>query len=240
MRRNILAVIARGVHHDLAADLTLFGFHDPFIALPVNAGNGAAANDRRAAFPRAGGIGLGQLRGVDIAIQRIPKPAFQVMMLHLRDFLAQIVEIHHFHHAALAARHVGHMREFAHPFVGMGDPYGTGLVIVDRISDLVAESREEVDRIGLDRHDGPVAREGWAITSGVPGRARRQFGFFEKNHIGPTGLRQMVKRRTADRAATNDDDAGGRGKICHMIKPWFYRGFFGTYRRSRRHVRARR
>jgi hypothetical protein len=78
---DALGVVAGGVHHDLAADVALFGMDDPLAVLAADAGGGAEAQDRGAQVARALGQRLGQLRGVDVAIGGVVERALQVMGL---------------------------------------------------------------------------------------------------------------------------------------------------------------
>ena len=71
---------ARGVHNDFGGDFALVRGHQPLaIGLLRQSRHARVAANRATQQPRFPRQGLGQLRGVNIAIQRIPQRALQIV-----------------------------------------------------------------------------------------------------------------------------------------------------------------
>ena len=155
-RAHLARIVTRRVYHLFAAHLAL-GCHDnPFIAFAPHTGHGAEAFDARAHLPRALGQGLGQLRGVDIAIVGIVERALKVMGFkegiapaHLVG--AQQIQIH-----ALVTAHADDAGEFLHSFAAMAQAQRSGDMVVHRVIDLGAQTAIEIGRIALHVHDRPT------------------------------------------------------------------------------------
>ena len=86
---NALRVIAATVHNFLAADIALLGFHDPLVAIAFNANNGTEPFNATTCVTGTLCQCLGQLCGIDITVQRIPKTTRQIMGFHERVQLFQ-------------------------------------------------------------------------------------------------------------------------------------------------------
>ena len=82
---------ARGIHNDFGGDLALVRGHQPFaIGLLRQGGYPGVAADRATQQPRFPRQGLGQLRGINVAIQRIPQRALQVVGFDQRVAVFQV------------------------------------------------------------------------------------------------------------------------------------------------------
>ncbi|EEA93515.1 hypothetical protein PJE062_3916 [Pseudovibrio sp. JE062] len=130
------SIITRRIHHVLAADLTRFGADNPFAALPAHARGRRKAQDAGTQIAGALGKGLCHLRRVDIAVQRIPKPAFQIMRFHEGEVLLQLVRRAHVHGQAHVLGHGSHVFKLHHPFMAVRQPDGPSHMIVDGVVDL--------------------------------------------------------------------------------------------------------
>ena len=86
---NALCIIAATVHNLFAANVAFFGFHDPFIAIALDANNGTETFDTATCVTGTLGQCLGQLCRINITIQRIPKTTRQIMGFHERVQLFQ-------------------------------------------------------------------------------------------------------------------------------------------------------
>ena len=72
--------VACGVNHDFGGDLALVGGHPPFaVGLLRQGGDAGVAADGGAQQARLTRQCLGELRGVNIAVQRIPQRTLQVV-----------------------------------------------------------------------------------------------------------------------------------------------------------------
>ena len=216
---DLMRPVARRIDHIVAAHLALLGLDDPFAALAMHARDRAEAHDLGAEPARAMRQSLGQLGGIDVAIGRVPQPAFEVMRFEEGIDVAHLLIGHHFETNAHMARHGGDMGELLHPLARMGQSDRPGDMVVHRIADIVAERRVEPRRIVLQRHHRPGADEVRAIARRMPGRARGQLVLFEKQTVGPAGLGQMIEHGAPDRAAANDDDPRRRRQIGHAVLP---------------------
>ena len=82
---------ARGVHNDFGGDFALVRGHQPFaIGLLRQGGDAGVAADRATQQPRFACQSLGQLRGIDIAVQRIPQSALQIVGFDQRVAVFQV------------------------------------------------------------------------------------------------------------------------------------------------------
>ena len=82
---------ACGVDDDLGRDFTFVSGDQPFaIGLLRQRGHAGMAANGAAQKPRFAGQGLCQLRGVDIAIERVPQRALQVVGFNERVAVFQV------------------------------------------------------------------------------------------------------------------------------------------------------
>jgi hypothetical protein len=137
---DLAGPIAGGIHDDLAGDVALVGFHAPFArgrALqPDHLGEALYAT---AEVAGALGEGLGQLARVDIAVERIPERADQLMRLQERILRLRLRRRQQRELQALRARHGRHMLVFVHARLVVGEPQRPRDMVVDGIADLFAQ-----------------------------------------------------------------------------------------------------
>ena len=91
-RHDLARPVAGGVDHDLGADrLALVGADQPLAgAAAGEAGDAGEALDPAAGLAGEARIGLGQLRRVDVAVERVPERALEVVRLQERVELARL------------------------------------------------------------------------------------------------------------------------------------------------------
>ena len=112
---NALCIIAATVHNLFAANVAFFGFHDPFIAIALDANNGTETFDTATCVTGTLGQCLGQLCRINITIQRIPKTTHQIMGFHERVQLFQFRGCANVHLQTLITAHTCNAFEFLHP-----------------------------------------------------------------------------------------------------------------------------
>jgi hypothetical protein len=59
----------------------------------------------------------------------------------------------------------------------------------------------------MDHRHRVVADEARTLSSGVPGRSRRQLAFLDENAICPTLFRQVIEEPDPHHSATDDDNS---------------------------------
>ena len=216
---DALGVVASTVHDFLAADVALVGLDDPLIAIAVDAGDGTEALDPRPGLARALGHGLGQLGRVNIAVQRIPHAAQDVVGFHEGVVLEQLVRRADIHLQALITAHARDALEFLHPLFRVRQTQGPRDVVIHGIVHILAQRAVHLGRIALHVHDRPGPGKVGHIASGMPGGPGGQLVLFQQDAVGPTGLGQMVERRGADDTAADNDHTGRAGQISHIESP---------------------
>ena len=127
----------------------------PFITDAVNPGHRAETDDLCAHVTRPLGQGLGQLRGVDITIQRVPLATMQVMGFKERVDILHIRVGHFLKIDAHLPAHGLNMAEFLHALATMGQADRPGDVIVHGVVDFITKTAVQLGRIGLDFNHGP-------------------------------------------------------------------------------------
>jgi hypothetical protein len=101
---------------------------------------------------------------------------------------------------------IGSLQPF--PALGRaGDAEPAGHVHPDALAGFPLDLGQEVDRIGLEGGDVRVGVQGMEAAGGVPARPRGQDLAFEKSHIRPSELGEMIGDRCADDATADDDRA---------------------------------
>ena len=152
---NALCIIPARVHNLFATDVAFFSLHNPFVAITFNTSDGTEAFNATACITCTFGKRLGQLCGIDITVQRIPKATFQIMGFHERVQFFQLGWSANVHLQTLVAAHACHPFEFLHPFLGMGQTQSTRDVVVHRVIDIFTQRAVHFQRIALHVHHGP-------------------------------------------------------------------------------------
>ena len=88
---NLTGAEARRVNNDFGGDLALVRGHQPFaVGLLRQGGHAGVAANRAAQQPRLACQSLRQLRGINIAVQRIPQRALQIVGFDQRVAVFQV------------------------------------------------------------------------------------------------------------------------------------------------------
>jgi len=149
-RGDLVDPVAAGIDELFARDIAVFRVDQPFaIGLPLDRLHRVEALDLGTGAARAPCEGLGQLAGVDIAIQRIPKRTRQAFHRDERVALATlgsiddlIVDTHRF-------RHAGEVMVAVEMALVMGKPDAAGDVVVDGKVGISGQFLIETDRVAF-------------------------------------------------------------------------------------------
>ena len=192
--------------------LSVFTSHS--LPCALQGGDAREALDAVAQVLGALGIGLHQLAGIDVAVERVVEPADDAVHLHERILVLDLVRADHLEGDALRARHRGDVAVLVHARLVVGEADRAGDVIVDRIADLVAQRRIELGRVALQLDDVPRGGEVGDIARRVPGRAGAELVHLQQQAVGPAHLGQMIQRAAPDSPAPDDDHARVIGHEC--------------------------
>ena len=156
---HLAGAVAGGVDDDLAVDGVLLavlgaaGHRPVMVGVLLQADHAFVAADAPAHVAGAGGQGLGDLRGVDVAVERVPQRTHQVVRLDERVDLLQLRRGEHVVAHALGVRHRGDVTELGEALVAVSQAHRTGHVVVD--GELLGQFAVEGGRVALRPHGAP-------------------------------------------------------------------------------------
>ena len=217
-RGDFVDPVAAGVYHDLAVDVARLGVHGPAVVAAL----GQPGHRRLRAQLGAGAAGaacerVAQLRGVDVAVERIPQRADNALRRDQRVAPPAFLRVDHLVLHPHAARHRGEVAVGVHLRLGVGDAHAAvGVVVVDRMLGILGEVAVEADGVALQPHHRAVHAEIRHLRGGVPCGAAGQLVALEQDHVAPALLRQMVERRAAGDSPADHDAARLR---FHRMSP---------------------
>ena len=213
-RHHLSRAIPGGVQHDLALDLRLVRRHGPFVVgVLLERGDALVATHARAHLARCCSHRCGDLGRVDVAIERVPQCADEVVGLEERVAVLQFLRREDVIFHAVGSRHRGDVLELGHALVGVCESHRTGDVVVDRVFGVLGEFAIQLGRVLLDLHDAPAARVGRHVAGCVPGGAGRQLVALQEQHVRAAHLGQVVQGAHARDAAANDHDSCAFGHV---------------------------
>ena len=224
--RHFTTAVAAGVDDLLGRDDALVRLDTPLARRCARDGSNARiAMNCATAVASTLGQSLRQLRGVNIAVIRVVQAAQNVVSLEERMALADFAGAEHFEIDALrmALRH--HVAELVHAVARMREANAAGDVVIDVVTDLLAERCVQLGAVALQLDDVPRSGEVRAVAGRVPGRPGRQLVTLQQHGVGDAQLSEMVEGAAAHRAAANDDDLCMRFHGCSQL---LIRSFFGS------------
>ena len=150
-RHHFARAIARCIHQILASGVAVVCSYAPLATRhsldPDDAGE---ALDLRAEIARALGEGLGQLAGVDVAVERVVQAADNIVERDERVSLFDLVGRDDRKIDALRARHRATWAIFVHPIARVREADRAGDVIIDGIADPSSRVGVEPRRAALE------------------------------------------------------------------------------------------
>ena len=211
--RHFARVIARRVHHHVAANFPLRRRHNPLIPNPPHPQGWTKPLNPPPQRPRALGQRLGQLRRINVAVIRVVQCPRQVMGFQKRIAPLDLARGEDLQIHPLMPPHAHNPLKFLQTFPRMPQPHRPRHMVIHRIVNLGPKPAIKPRRIPLHVHDRPGRRKRRHIPRRMPCAARRQLVLFQQHAIRPTRLAQMIQAGNPHSPAANDHDAGGAGKV---------------------------
>ena len=159
----------------------------------------------RARTPRQG---EGELRRIDVPVQRIPPGAQEPVGAQQRMTTSHLVRIDVLELHANPAGHADVVLVGVHLLGGVRQPHAAGDVVVDGETLVGGKLAVEIDAVPLERDHGLVRTKLRHLRRRMPGRSRGQLVALHQNHVRPALLRQVIERRASPDAAPDDHHLG--------------------------------
>ena len=209
-RHDLAGAVAGGVDHDLAlgAGLGVRGARgdDPSaVGALLETDHALGAADARAHRAGAARHRLRHLRGVDVAIERVPQRALEVVGAQQRVALEEPGGREDLVLHAVGARHGRDVVELGHPFAAVREAHRAGDVVRDGELGVGGELAEEVGRVLLDLHHAPGPGERRHVAGRVPRGPARELVPLEEEGVGAAAQGEVVQRADARDPAADDD-----------------------------------
>ena len=206
-RAGAAGEIAGGGDDVLAGDVALVGLDQPFAGRRLlDAGHRRVAVDFGAAIARAARERLRQVGGLDIAVVGMLDGAEDAVRLAERPDLLHLLRRQHVDVDADRARDAGIVHELVPAVLGAGEADVGADGEADVLAGLRLQRLVEGDRVFVDLADRVAHVEERQQPRRMPGRAGGQLLALDQDDIRPALLGQMVERRDADDASTDNND----------------------------------
>ena len=205
-RRHLAPPEAGGIHHPRCCNIALFGaYHPGAIRLLFGSRHRAKADDLGPCRARARSICVGDARRVHIAPIGFPHDAADAVEIDQRVQAFGLGPVH------LEKIHViefglgGLKAQLVFARLGLGQIERSGLKHAAALPGFLLQFLVQPHRVVLDAADVGAVVQPVDVGRRVPGRTRGQLVTFQQNDVAPAQFGQMVKDRTTDDAATDDD-----------------------------------
>ena len=177
--------------------------------------DGAVLDDRGTGGPGALGQGLGNVRGVHLPVARQEGGTDQIVRIHDRPEVLRLFRGQELHFQPEGTGRGGLALDLGHALVVAGQAQAAVALPAGCLPGLGFQPVVKLDRVFQKLGDVGAAAQLADQAGGMKGRPAGQFGPFQQDHVLPAQPRQMVGRRAADNAATDDDGPGGLGELAH-------------------------
>ena len=175
---------ACGIDDDLGGDFAFVCGDQPFaiglLRQRSDAGVAAYGAAQKPCFARQG---LRQLRGVDIAIERVPQRALQVVGFNQRVAVFEVRGRENFVFQAIGLGHAFDMVELVHAIASMGQAHRTGQVVINGVFGRRGQFAVQRCRILLQLQNAPATGKRGQIARRVPGGARGEFVALQQQSV---------------------------------------------------------
>ena len=204
-RRHFAAPQAGSIHHPFRVDIALFGAYDPAaIGLRLGSGDRAETLDLGAKQARAGGIGVGDARRVDIAAIGLEHDAAHIVELRqrmkfLRLLAADLVEPEAVEFGLRLLK-----PQLMLALLGLRQIERSRLEHTAALAGFGLELLVQVHRVMLDAGDVVVVVQPVDIRSRVPGRTACQLVALQQDDVAPAELCKVIEYRAADKPAPDN------------------------------------
>ena len=205
---------ARCVDHAVAIDGALVRDHaSDATAVSLHTRDAYVLMDSHAARARAGRVGGGEARGIDVAVALDPRRADDALELDQRKaplrFLGR-------DQVDVEAEPLGHRRgtfQLTPPIGRRREPKTADAVPARGLTRFGLEPCVELGRVAHELREVAAAAQLPDETGGVPRGAVRELQALEEHHVVHPALGEVIRDAAADRAAADDDDPRVRRKI---------------------------
>ncbi len=152
------------------------------------------------------GIGVGRSLGIEIAVGGIEHGAHEELLFEQGVELLCLVHAHEFgFEAEIAGAGMGHLQPF-HAFLAVGEDEPARAVQAAGLAGNLLKFIIERDGVALQLCDIGIAVQGVEAARCVPCGTGCQDVALHQHHIFPAGLGEVIEHRTANDAATDDDN----------------------------------
>ncbi len=212
--------LSGAVDRHLADNTSFGGFDgaDPAV-LQGNAGDRAILDDLGAGHARAARQGLGDIRGVRLAVAGRVGGADDVGGIHDRPELQGLVAADDVHLHAEAFRRGHQPLDLDQAFLRTGEPQAARHLPARGLAGLGLEALVKFDAVRQQPGDVGVGAQLADQPGGMEGGPARQFVALEQHHVLPAQPGQMIGDRAADDTAADDDRASLSGYPAHVALP---------------------
>ena len=186
-------------------DLAAFGDDRPRAVRPVfEPTDPVLSGDLGAGLPGTDRVGVGDTRGVDVALDRVPHRSEEVLRVEQREQFLGLPRRDHLElvHAEVPTAGDGHAQP-VHPVAVGGEGDATGQVDRAVLPRAFLDLAVELHGVLLELGHVRVAVEGVHPTGRVPGRSGGQLLALDEQHVGPPVLGQVEQHRRADDTAAD-------------------------------------
>lgn len=191
----------------LANNVALVRFDEPLAGrFPLDTGHGCIPVNLRAAVPRALRQRLRQVGRLDIPVIGMLDCADQPVGFAQRPDFFHLRRRQLVHLDADRLGHPGIIHELVPAILRPREADIRYLPEPDRLARFRLQRLVECHRIFMNLPDRVAHIEQRQQSRRVPCRTRGQFLALQQHNIAPPLFRQMIKRRDANNASTNDDD----------------------------------
>ena len=159
------------------------------------------------------GEGVGELRGVDVAIGRKPGAAEHVVGRHQREHLLRLLGRDQLERQAERLRPPGLPAQLLHPLLARGEPDPAALDPARVELRLGGEAAIDLDRVHHHLRQRDRAAKLADEPCGVKGRARGELGALDQHNVVVAELGEVVGDRGPAHPAADDHAPGRVGEL---------------------------
>jgi hypothetical protein len=198
--------LARGVDHDLCADLALRGLEPPSTAVALDRRHGGVPEDPSSLGGRSLCERLRQPGRIDVAVARRMRGPDDALRVDERKELADPLGSDDLEGNTQLVRDALAVLVLVEPVLRPGEPHAPATMQVDRLTRLGLERFVQIEAVPEQLHQVVARNHLCAETRRVPGGAAGELVLLEEQDVAPSELRQVIEEAAARHASADDDD----------------------------------